>query len=94
MNTKTLKCMTAAVSLLTGIGTAFSEYAAGDGPTARGIGSNDPNKDKIGATDVYLLACSPGPVRPERKSTKVTMTEYSSAYRLLTPMGVPSPKAV
>jgi hypothetical protein len=35
-------------------------YAAGDGPTAGGLGSNIVANDRLGATDVYLLSCPRG----------------------------------
>ncbi|MFO1417092.1 MAG: hypothetical protein U1E83_00340 [Methylotetracoccus sp.] len=34
--------------------------AEGDGPTGGAVGSQIPDKDRLGATDVYLLACPPG----------------------------------
>ena len=87
MNTKTLKCMTAAVSLLAGIGGAFSAYAAGDGPTARGIGSNDPTKDKIGATDVYLLACPPGTSTARAKINEGNNDGVQLSVQVINPHG-------
>ena len=48
------------VSLMLALGAPLSGYAAGDGPTGGTVGSNDPAKDREGATDVYLLACPSG----------------------------------
>jgi hypothetical protein len=48
------------LSLIVALGVPPSVYAAGDGPTGDTVGSNDPDKDKPGATDVYLLACPSG----------------------------------
>ena len=48
------------LSLIVALGVPPSVYAAGDGPTGGTVGSNDPDKDRAGATDVYLLACPSG----------------------------------
>jgi hypothetical protein len=50
----------AVASLFSGVGISPPSLAAGDGPTGGTVGSNVVEKDRLGATDVFLLACPPG----------------------------------
>lgn len=50
----------ALTSLVLGCVAGPQALAEGDGPTAGAVGSQIPDKDRLGATDVYLLACPPG----------------------------------
>jgi hypothetical protein len=60
MTIKSFKKITLNISFIYFLASTFSAYAAGDGPTGAGLGSNIPANDKAGATDVFILSCPVG----------------------------------
>ena len=75
------------LSLLTALGAPLAGYAAGDGPTGETVGSNDPAKDRAGATDVYLLACPRGTRTARAKINEGNNDAVQLSVQVLNPHG-------
>ena len=75
------------VSLMVALGASLPVYAAGDGPTGGTVGSNDPDKDRAGATDVYLLACPSGTRTARAKINEGNNADVQLSVLVVNPHG-------
>jgi hypothetical protein len=75
------------LSLVVALGAPLLVYAAGDGPTGGTVGSNDPDKDKPGATDVFLLACPSGTRTARAKINEGNNEDVQLSVQVINPHG-------
>lgn len=74
-------------SLVIALGGSLPSYAAGDGPTAGSLGSNIPSQDRIGATDVYVLACPKGTKTARAKVNEGNNDAAQLSVQVINPHG-------